>query len=83
MKTYEQCVKEHDIKWWQKLAQDMCVAMGNSTDYVAVCLEEWVEKMWDCEEEEKGKKLVESISKRLNEVHPIEWSEIENGKSIN
>lgn len=69
-------IKEKLI-WWKKLVQDMCTVMGNSPDFVEVCLEEWVKKMADTEDEEQELKMVENIRDRLLSIKPTEWKDCE------
>ena len=64
------------MKKYGKLLQDICVVLGNDNFMVAVQLESVVKKLWDASEEKEGLKMVEDIEKRLLEIKPQEWAEI-------
>lgn len=59
---------------WRELARDIYTVLGNSNSMVYVCMEDWIKKMADKEEQGNLLKMAESIEDRLYKIKPHEWS---------
>lgn len=62
---------------YAKLLQDICDVMGGDIYMVSAGLESRVKTLWDSSEEKEGLRMVEDIERRLLEIKPQDWAEID------
>lgn len=64
-----------DRNRWRDLCRDIVTVLGNDPYYLRSCMDSWIKKMYDSDEEENGQKLADDILNRLTKIKPHEWGD--------
>lgn len=62
-----------DRNRWRKLCRDIITVLGNDPYMAYTCMDSWIKRWCDKDEEKQVSKLANDILKRLNEIKPQDW----------
>lgn len=66
-------VLKEKVLFWQGLVKDITTVLGNNTDMFHECMDSWITRMVDDDDEARMRSLANSIAERLHSVKKIEW----------
>lgn len=67
-------VLKEKVLFWQGLVKDITTVLGNNTDMFHECMDSWITRMVDDDDEARMRSLANSIAERLHSVKKIEWN---------
>ena len=62
-----------DRNRWRDLCRDIVTVLGNDPYMAFACMDSWIKKMRDKDDEKQMSELANSILKRIKDIKPQDW----------
>ncbi len=64
-----------DRNRWRDLCRDIVTVLGNNPYMAYTCMDSWIKKMCDTDDEKRMTDLANDILNRLTKIKPHEWGD--------